>query len=243
MITATTGLLVLLPIVLTWAYVRQAHQEQQTRHTLGVALEGFDELFRSFIDSDRAVDSASVPEVSDASFAPAMINKDTARVLERMLAFYDRLADANVSSGNISLAAESAKARRRVGDLYQKLGQFERAREAYHEAMERYEELDDLNASHGIEIAQLHHALGSMQLQQHEYDSAFNHYQNALQSLQALPATPAVRFEASENVLPRRQTSTARRASAASVRRRWTTSRSASRCPATTTAPASRDCK
>ncbi len=195
MIAATAALMVLLPTVLTWAYVKQAHQEQRTRHTLGVALEGFDELFRSFIESDGVINSTSVPDGSDAALAPAMINKDTARVLERMLAFYDRLADANVSSGDTSLEAESAKARRRVGDLYQKLGQFTQAREAYHQAMERYEELTRINADHAVEIAQLHHALGSMYLQQHEYDPALAHYENALQSLLTRPATPPVKFE------------------------------------------------
>ena len=195
MITATGALLLLIPIVLTWAYIKQAHQEQRTRHTLGVALEGFDELFRSFIESDGVINSTSVPDGSDAALAPAMINQDTARVLERMLAFYDRLADANVSSGDTSLEAESAKARRRVGDLYQNLGQFTQAREAYHQAMERYEALTRINAEHAVEIAQLHHALGSMHSQQHEYDSALAHYENALQSLLTRPATPSVKFE------------------------------------------------
>ena len=192
-----SSLLILLPIVLGWAYVREADQKQQTQRTLNVALEGFDELFRAFLGNESAT-AAALSDTSEGdveNLAPAMITKDTARVLERMLVFYDRLSAENHSNSGGELAVESARARRRVGDLYQRLGQYTQSMEAYRDAADRYKDLSITNGAHRLEVARISHAIGEIYAQQQQFSLAKKEHYKAFQLLSQMPTERSVRYE------------------------------------------------
>ena len=191
----SSALVLLLPVVLGWAYVREVSQKEQTERTLSVALDGFDELFRAFHDNEVATASALSDSGDVESLTPAMVTKDTARVLERMLVFYDRLAEASASSSNTELTIESAKARRRVGDLYQQLGQFSKATEAYDEATTRYLALASRDASLRIEIGRIHQAKGTIYAQKLEFRPAMREYRQALEVFQDIKDNQSSKYE------------------------------------------------
>ena len=191
------GFLVLLPIVLGWAYMRESKQSQRMENTLDVVFDGLDGLFGSYLENDVATTAALTGAFGEEAtkLAPAMLTKDTAYVLEKMLVVYDKLAEENAASSNIGLAVESAKARRRVGDLYQQLGQFEKASEAYGEAAERYSELSKRDATYYVDVARVYQATGQLQEQSQDFDLAQSEYEKAIRALQHAPSSDVSRFE------------------------------------------------
>lgn len=190
------GLFLLLPIILGWAYLREAEQKERSERTMNVVLEGFDDLFLSYLDSDAAAATALSSSGADrASFATAMLSRDTAEVMEKMLLVYDRLAEQSASGSNGTLAVESAKARRRVGDLYRKLGRFDKASEAYDDAGTRFAELAKLDITHQVEVARIHRAMGSIHEQRENMQLARTEYSHALEALADMPETSATQFE------------------------------------------------
>ena len=193
---AVLGLLLLLPVILGAAYLREAKQKDKSEKTMNIVLEGFDDLFLSYLESDTATASTLSSSGADsANLAPAMLTKGTAEVMERMLNVYDRLAEQNASSSNSKLAVESAKARRRVGDIYRQLGRFEKATIAYKDAAERFDELRQSDSTHQLEIARIHQASGSIHQQREDVQLAKAEYAHALDALEELPSTDEIQFE------------------------------------------------
>lgn len=183
---ATTAcLFLLLPFVLGWAYMQKSAQNEQIESTLKAALTGFDEIFSPYAEDE----SATALAFSDSSsseiqnLAPAMLTQDTARVLEGILKFYDRLAMANVGTNDVDLATESARARRRVGELYQRLGQFEKAIAAYQDALMRYSNLAKRTPGLWIEIARIYQSVGSIHAEQQQHKLARQQYELAFELL------------------------------------------------------------
>ena len=68
-----------------------------------------------------------------------MVTDKDAALLESMLTFYDQFARQNQE--NVHLQKETARAYRRVGDIQQRLGQYEKAETAYRHALEIYQSL------------------------------------------------------------------------------------------------------
>lgn len=177
------GLLLSLPIILGLAYLRVAEEKKTTEQTMNVVLEGVDDLFLALSGGDAATASALTSSDDSASFAPAMLTKETAAMMEKMLAIYDRLAEQDVSASNVALATESAKARRRVGDLYRKLGRFEKATKAYADAAGRYSELSHSASEHQLEVARIHQAIGAIYEQREQSELAKTEYMAALDAI------------------------------------------------------------
>lgn len=204
---AVACLMLLLPIVLGWGFVREHRQRElaedqraRAETTTNVVLEGFDGLFRSYLENEVAsVSLANTTTGLDSAvgsqLVPAMLTKDTAAVMERMLAVYDRLAATNDVAKNATLDAESAKARRRVGDLYRLLGQFEEAFGAYEDAATRYAKLGARYPAHHLDVARIHQAVGELHEQTQDLAAAMGEYQAALKSLALAPASSATQFE------------------------------------------------
>lgn len=204
---AVACLMLLLPVVLGWGFVREHRQRElaedqraRAENTTNVVLEGFDGLFRSYLENEVAsVSLANTTTGLDSTvgsqLVPAMLTKDTAAVMERMLAVYDRLAATNDVADNTTLAAESAKARRRVGDLYRLLGQFEEAFDAYEDAATRYAKLGAMHPAHHVEVARIHQAVGELYEQTQDLGEAIEEYEAALESLRLAPASNASQFE------------------------------------------------
>ncbi|MEM8732660.1 MAG: serine/threonine-protein kinase [Planctomycetota bacterium] len=138
LLAVVASLSIALPISLGIAYGRAATQRQQAEEQLHIALDGLDELFRSFVNGPNgmATVNANSAGLSNAP-APVKLTPETGRFLQRMLDFYDRLAKAKTVSSP-RLQQESARAFQRVGDIYQALGQFDSALDAYDESKARF---------------------------------------------------------------------------------------------------------
>jgi tetratricopeptide (TPR) repeat protein len=65
------------------------------------------------------------------------VNSADAQILQSLLGFFDQLAANNSND----LRAQSAAAQRRVGDIYQRLGQLDQADRAYSSALKKYQAL------------------------------------------------------------------------------------------------------
>ena len=151
LLTAVVLLLTMLPIVLGVAYYREATEHDRAEEILLVALDGFEQFFSSVVNRDSGLSENEVQlEASAIQNTPLRITPDTGSFLEQMLVLYDQLAARN-SSGNARLALESAKASWRVADIYQILGQYDEALQAYATASRKY---SDLSAEqHVLELA------------------------------------------------------------------------------------------
>ena len=137
---------------------------------LDLSLDAFDDLFRASETTDgwggpfapggpgggpgRSPDGFGRPQRGPDGGGPDNVGRagnvpmggkgpnddtDKAVVLERVLAFYDKFAEQN--STNPKLQFEAAKAHRRVGELHNRMNQFERAAVAFRRASEILDEL------------------------------------------------------------------------------------------------------
>ena len=195
-LTATAaGLLLVLTLVMGMAYVREKQQNERMETVLNVVLGGFDDLFGSYLQNDSATTAALSDASGDGSLAPAMLTRDTAKVLEKLLVVYDRLAETTETSTSSDLAVESAKARHRVGDLYQRLGQFEKAATAYEDAARLFTQLSCRDPARHIDVARTHQAIGAIHEQTQNTEAAETEYQLALESLAQAPAIASAIFE------------------------------------------------
>jgi len=141
------------------------HQRMRAERNLNVATNAFeqimDDVTRRGIDPDAEI-LGEVTESATVGVTPA-----DAELLKALLGFYDELSASNETrvtaddsakraavastiNDHQKLRVESAVALRRVGDIYQRLGELEKADNAYAGAADRYARLrqtdpDDLN--------------------------------------------------------------------------------------------------
>jgi len=137
-------------------------ERRRAEANLRLAIRAFDDIF-----TQVTVDPVARPpdEETEEDWIPttyeAPVTAKDATLLESMLSFYDQLARQNDS--DLSLNMESARARRRVGDIHRRLGQYENAEDAYRRALELYGQLartagDD--GEHAVRMAAIHNELG-----------------------------------------------------------------------------------
>ena len=129
---------------------------------LRLAIRAFDDIF-----TQVTVDPVARPpdEESEEDWVPstyeAPVTAKDAALLERMLSFYDQFARQNDSDLNLDM--ESARARRRVGDIQRSLGQYEKAEESYRRALALYGQLARAagdGGEHAVQMAVIHNELG-----------------------------------------------------------------------------------
>lgn len=197
-------LLLLVAVVASVGYVRESIQRTKTESTLATSLEALDKIYNRFAP-DRIITASQLTVDSDdendvAVPTQPVLSRDTAALLEEILPFYDRFAAE--SSNNKILRAEAAKANRRVGDIHQRLGQYEQSEAAYQRAIERYERLaaeSTNNENHKTDIARIRNKLGNVYRAMRDLDTARKSYSMALQILQTIDTgstSPAeVRYE------------------------------------------------
>jgi eukaryotic-like serine/threonine-protein kinase len=182
-----TALLILVAVLATAGYVRTKIANRQVRDALageseqrqiaeaqkqraeaisGLTLAALEEIFEQFVPSPATGDSeASLRSVDGEIRVPAqpVLSKEVAALLERMLMFYDRLAQQEADDSN--LRRKIADANRRVGDIRRRLGHFEQAQAAYLKATDRYEQLERDSPGDSaipVEIAKINNELGSL---------------------------------------------------------------------------------
>jgi tetratricopeptide (TPR) repeat protein len=128
-----------------------------------------------------------------------VLSKEAAAILERMLVFYDRLAKQDGDDGR--LREKVAEANRRVGDIRQRLGQYEESQMAYSHAAALYEKLCEssvIDSHFKAEIARVYNELGNVQGAMNRVKEGRDAYRQALTILEQLVAdssSPELRFE------------------------------------------------
>ncbi len=193
-LTASTFvLLILFAAVTTAGYVSTARERQRAEATSMLALDALDNIFRQFAPERTAPASGAliVGESGEEVAVPAqpVLSKETAALLEHMLAFYDRLAEQG--GDDARLRRKVAEANRRVGDIRQRLGHFDESKAAYLRAIEWYTRLAEASPDDGdlrTEIARVHNELGNLHLATNDFQAAQASYSSALRTLQEAPS-------------------------------------------------------
>jgi serine/threonine protein kinase len=182
----------------------EIRQRQRAETTVSLSLEVLEEIFerlapaRVVAASQLTVASAG-EEQMEVALQPTL-SPETAALLEKLLAFYDRLA--GQGNNDSKVRRQAAKATRRVGDIRLHLGQTEQALEAYEHAVALYQELtkeSPSDASLRTELAGIYNALGQTQRKSNQPNKAKEAHLTAIRVLTApsvaTAAPAAIRYE------------------------------------------------
>jgi eukaryotic-like serine/threonine-protein kinase len=208
---ATMFLLVLVAVVASVGYIRTRNalrgeelERARAETNAGLAVEALDRMFERFSPTRmRVLPQASLEGTQgDSGVAPSspMLSKEAAALLEEMLPFYDRLAQQ--TGKDDKLRARTAEANRRVGDIRQRLGQFDDAVKAYRQAIALYQELRaglPTDPTLKLQVAQIENELGRLYASRRKTADARQCHLAALKLLEpdaaASSAPAALRFE------------------------------------------------
>ncbi len=115
-------------------YQLMKSQYDRADSNVALSIEAFDEMFMHMISrgSKSSVD-LEVEGLREISGVEPSLTFEDAALLDRMVKFYEQFATLNAE--NTQLKAESAKAYRRVGNIYQIVGQPQKAIEAYEKSL------------------------------------------------------------------------------------------------------------
>jgi len=161
----------------------EANQRKRAEAVSAVASDALDRVFAR-LGPGRVVQSSLKIGASGASvqvMGQAAISKETAALLEEMLPFYDRLAEQ--MSDDAPLQRRAAGARRRVGDIRRRLGQFDLAEQAYLKAADLYAKLAALNPDNPalpVKMARTYNELGKTRKLAGKIDQARNAHLKSL---------------------------------------------------------------
>ena len=121
-------------------------KEQFTRAeaNVAIAIEAFDEMFSQVVSrgSSRGLNIEGFDELMGVE---TNVTRKDAAFLKKLLDFYDRFATENAD--NESLRKESARAFRRAGNIYQLVGDYALANDAYKKSVDLYQQLYDESSS------------------------------------------------------------------------------------------------
>jgi serine/threonine protein kinase len=197
---STLVLLVLVAVVASVGYVRtkqanneEAMQRKKAENTSALALEALDNIFQQFAP-DRTASASALTVVDDTGNeitvpVQPVLSKEAAALLERMVAFYDRLAAQG--GDDARLRRKVAEANRRVGDIRQRLGHYEESKAAYLRAIDLYKQLAEApgdNIDLRTEIARIQNELGNVYWAMNEMEAGHASYLDALATLNAAAA-------------------------------------------------------
>jgi serine/threonine protein kinase len=117
------------------ALTEAQQQTARAEANLSVAIEAFDQVRERIWQRGMMPDAEILGEVVDTSSGD--VNPADAQILQSLLGFFDQLS----ANNSKDLRAQSAAAQRRVGDIYQRLGQLDEADRAYTGALTKYQSL------------------------------------------------------------------------------------------------------
>lgn len=186
----------------TRALATETSLRQKSDTNLRLAADAFEAIFDQIggTSMSSTFQETADGNVTTGSTTPPRISPQDAVLLETILEFYDRFAETNRDSEQ--WLHETAVARRRMGQIYQRLGRFDEAEAAYQRSLENYAQLSASEArpdSLAVETALIHNELGDMSGAQGKFREAVEHHRLALQILEKAPATerslPSYRFE------------------------------------------------
>ncbi|MBN2584223.1 MAG: serine/threonine protein kinase [Planctomycetes bacterium] len=174
----------------------EALQRQKAESVSSVAQEALDRIFDR-LGPARALDVPGLTVEGDTQTTiegPSypILSKESAALLEEMLPYYDRLAEQ--SGGETSLHLRAAEATRRVGDIRERLGQYEQALAAYRRAIALYVALGwqpGQQALCNLRIAHIQNALGRLYRSTGQFEDAQQFHQRALALLESAESPTA----------------------------------------------------
>jgi eukaryotic-like serine/threonine-protein kinase len=141
---------------------RANQQRSRAEANLILALEAFEEITGDIssrgIPTSLAMDAGAEGTVS--TLAP--LTSADAALLQTLLVFFDRFAEQN----RANLDSQTANAYRRVGDIQERLGQYDEARAAYQRALRIHEGIARAipeNAANILAHAGVHNAMGILE--------------------------------------------------------------------------------
>lgn len=137
-------------------------QQSRAEANLVLALEAFAKIMEDIssrgVPASLAMDAGAEGAVSTlAPLTPA-----DAELLQTLLVFFDRFAEQNLAN----LDTQTADAYRRVGDIQERLGQHDAARDAYQRALRIHEGIaraTPQNAANLLALAGVHNAMGVLE--------------------------------------------------------------------------------
>jgi serine/threonine protein kinase len=121
------------------ALKRELAERQRAEKTLAASLQTLENVFRHLVP-DQVGQTRTLTISGDAKAEPAagtqpVVSPETAALLEDLRSVYDQLASAGGTS--LSLSIDAARATRRLGDIYGRLGNLDRAEAAYRQSLEK----------------------------------------------------------------------------------------------------------
>lgn len=174
------------------ALERETRLREKSDENLRLAANAFEAIFDQIggPSMSSAFQDTADGALTSAATGPARVSPQDAALLENILGFYDRFAEAN--RDNDRWLYETAVARRRMGEIYQRLGRLDEAQAAYRRALEHYRRVQQSGVYPGdplVETAFVRNELGELiGAMGHISDSLAEHEQ-ALKILQAEPAS------------------------------------------------------
>jgi len=206
------ALLVLVAVVASVGYMRvsranveakealagESHQREKAELVSALTLEALDDIFEQYVPNRIAADAEPAIGGSEGSSVrlstQPVLSKGAAALLERMLVFYERLAQEN--AGDAALRRKVADANRRVGDIHRRLGHFEQAKAAYLKSIEYYEQLQHQigeGTETACEIARIYNELGDSHWAARRQADGRDFHDKAMAILAAVPPQQAAR--------------------------------------------------
>jgi len=177
-------------------------QRKKAEVTSEVAWDALDRIFERLTPhhyvspEDFAVDTGNDEELNIQT--EPVLSEETAAWLEEMLAVYDRLAEQG--DDNESFRQRIAEANRKVGDIRERLGQYDQAEQAYRKAIGFFSRLDEESQTpKTVAIAaSIENDLGELLSKARRHDEAqiaFDEARRALEPLVDETDLPEVRYE------------------------------------------------
>ena len=140
-------------------------EKQKAQETADLALDVLEKIFKQ-LAPERVVAVSEYTVYNDGQAVDVPIysapSPESAKLLQDLLTFYDRLADQESTDDKLQYRA--AVANRRVGDIFHRLGQMEQAETAYQRAIEKYGTVIDSDSPTDkvSELAGVYNALGNV---------------------------------------------------------------------------------
>ncbi|MBX3436895.1 MAG: serine/threonine protein kinase [Planctomycetaceae bacterium] len=136
-------LLLLIGVVSTASFFREARLRREADTTTETALSALDRVYMAFVPNWSTIGEAAESGSLTAS-------SEVAQLLEELVQFYDKLAAQSNDETDGRSPPEAVRALRRVGQIYVRLGNFEKAKETYGRAVQR---LGGLRAANDLDVA------------------------------------------------------------------------------------------
>jgi serine/threonine protein kinase len=118
--------------------VKIAEEFARAEANVAISMEAFDEMFRQMISQGTGdTELWEIDGFRELTGMEMSLTEADTEFLQKLLGFYRQFAEQNAD--NVDLAAELARAYRRMGNIYQLIDQPDQAIEAYREAVGLYQ--------------------------------------------------------------------------------------------------------